>query len=198
MSVAQLVLVSIFLRVPAGVLVNRVAAVVDAQVVTQAELFVEARVALVLREGEAAGELALDAQILASFLDYVVNQLLIAGQARRVGVPDVEAAELDLEASRFVARFATREAYRRFMSDFGISEDNLRLILLRNLRNERFVAERMRLLVRGEGLAASSPEYQQALRRWLAELRLAAEVRLIGASGELETIDARAGEPSLP
>jgi hypothetical protein len=181
-----LLLCTAALAVPSGTLIDRVVAVVDKQVVTQSELLTEARVALVLREGEQAVAAEFDAQALRAFLDYVVNQLLVAAQARRLGVADVATADVERELQHMVQRFRSPDAYRAFLRRFDISEDALRIILERRLRNDRFIADRMRLVGVGGAADPASPAYLQALRRWLDELRDAADIRLHQASGELE------------
>ena len=180
--------------VPKGaVLVDRVVAVVDKQVVTQAELMTEARVALVQREGEGAAEAALDDQALQAFVDYVVNQTLVAAQARRLGAVDVPAADVERQLQGFIGRFQSVDGYRAFLRRFDLSEDGLRNILARDLRNARFIADRMRLIAAGAGAAdPNAAPYQAALRRWLDELRDAVDVRLLGPQGELELVPKRA------
>lgn len=170
-----------------GTLVDRVVAVVDKQVVTQSELLLEARVALLLREGEVAATADLDEPALKAFLDYLVNQLLVAGQARRLGAEDVSAAETEHELRELARRFRSPDAYRAFLRRFDATEDRLRNILARNLRNGRFISDRMRLIGSAGRLEdPSSPEYRKALGRWLDELRDAADIRLLGPNDELE------------
>ena len=193
MSVVYGLLAATCLSVPAGLLVDRVAAVVDKQVITQSELLVEAHVALVLREGAVAATVDLDEVALRAFADYLVNQLLIATQARRLGTAEVAEADVDREVHGVVQRFASTTAYQAWLQRFGITPATLRHVLERNLQNQRFISDRMRLLVAGgAALDPSSPEYQQALRRWLDELRDAVDVRLCGPSGELELVPKRA------
>jgi len=172
---------------PPGTLADRVVAVVDKQVITMSELLTEARVVLVYKEGEQVAAADIDEELLRGLLDYVVNQVLVAAQARRLGAGEVSEADIDKEVQRFAHRFRSLDAYRAFLRRFDIGDEALRNIAQRNLRNDRFVAERMRLsLVADAGLDPSSPRYQQALKRWLDELRDAVELRLLGPTGELE------------
>jgi hypothetical protein len=185
--IAALVLAALTGAPVPGTLVDRVVAVVDKQVVTQSELLLEARVALLLREGEIAATADLDDQALHAFLDYLVNQLLVAGQARRLGAVEVSAGEVEHDLRELARRFRSPDAYRAFLRRFDASEDQLRNILARNRRNERFIADRMRLIGAADRLVdPSSPQYQQALRKWLDELRDAVDVRLLGPTDELE------------
>jgi hypothetical protein len=180
-----------------GTLVDRVVAVVDKQVVTQSELLLEARVALLLREGEVAATAELDDQALKAFLDYLVNQLLIAGQARRLGGVEVTAAEVEHDLRELARRFRSPDAYRAFLRRFDATEDQLRNILARTRRNERFIGDRMRLIGAADRAAdPGSPQYQQALRRWLDELRDAVDVRLLGPTNELELQPRRTPPPA--
>jgi hypothetical protein len=173
---------------PPGTLIDRVVAVVDKQVITQSELLTEARLTLVLQQGEAVGSGDLDDQILRRFLDYVVNQTLVAIQVRRLGSIHVSEGEVDRELQRVAASFRSLDAYRAFLRRFDISDEVLRNSLARRLRNERYIAERMRLKVPegGGDEGARRSRYDDALKRWLVELRASAEIRLLGPTGELE------------
>jgi hypothetical protein len=187
------------LGVPPGTLIDRVVAVVDKEVVSQSELLVEARVALAQHEGEAAAATDLDEPALKAFLEWLVSQILVSAQARRLGAAEVTAAEVERDLQALTQSFSSPDAYRAFLRRFDISEDRLRNILERDRRNERFIADRMRLLGSGErGADPSSPPYQQALRRWLEELRDAVDLRLLGPTGELELQPKRGGASAAP
>jgi len=193
MIVTSLALVA-SLAAPPGTLIDRVVAVVDKEVVTQSELLVEARVALAQREGEAAAATDLDEPALKAFLEWLVSQILVSAQARRLGAAEVTAAEVERDLQALAQSFSSPDAYRAFLRRFDVSEDRLRHILERNRRNERFIGDRMRLIGAGErGTDPSSPQYQQALRRWLEELRDAVDLRLLGPVGELELQPKRGG-----
>ena len=192
-----------------AVLLDRVVAVVDKQVITLSELYTEARIALVEREGvEAAIAIEFDSSLLAHFLDYVINQTLIARQVRRLEVGNVDEADLEKERSRFMERFPSQEAYLAFLQIYDISEQTIVAILYRNLQNGRFTSERMIARVpvtpqsghrrpnpaehSGTKLEAISIQanaragYHESLQRWLLEMRSMTEIRLLGAHGELE------------
>lgn len=181
-----------------GTLIDRVVAVVDKQVLTLSELLVEARVALVLREGEQAGSADLDEAAMRAFLDYTVNQMLVSMQARRLGGVEVASAEIEREVRRFAQRFRSPDAYRAFLRRFDIAEDTLRNLLERNLRNERYITARMRLSADGSGdWDPSTSRYQQALRRWLEDLRDTADLRIVNPTGELELQERRPPGPAV-
>jgi hypothetical protein len=167
-------------------LVDRVVAVVDKQVITHSELLTEARLALA-SEGEVVASGDLDDQIVRRFLDYTVSQTLVAMQIRRLGSIDVSETEIDREVQRFSMRFRSNDSFRAFLRRFDISEESLRNFLARRVRNDRFIAERMRLKVpEGGDESARQARYEEALKRWLSELRAGAEIRLLGPTGELE------------
>lgn len=184
--------------VPKGTLVDRVVAVVDKQAITQSELLTEARVALALQVGEAAASGDLYADFLRTFVDFLVNQSLIAQQARRMGSAEVGEADIDRELRRFIMRFRSSDAFNAFLRRFDISDEVLRNIITRTLRNDRYIADRMRLrLLDADAAAArSSTKYKEALARWITELRESAEIRLLGPSDELELL--RAGLEQAP
>ena len=104
-------------------------------------------------------------------------------------------AQIEREVQRFSQVFRTLDSYRAFLRRFDISEELLRHLLGRNLRNDHYIADRMRLRVQGEG--PGTPRYQEALQRWLAELREGADLRLLGPTGELERFMPHS-EPARP
>ncbi len=182
------VLLAAVVGVPSGTLVDQVIAVVDKEVVTQSELLIEARIALAEREGEdvASGPLAED--FLQSFRDYLINQRLIAEQARRLGGADVAEEDVNAAMATLQRRFRSNASYQAFLRRFGIAPAGLRTTLRRSLRNERYMRERLRLRLMGQGSAAETEavRYDRALRTWIDELRAGAEIRLLGPDGELE------------
>lgn len=174
----------------AGVLVDRVAAVVDKDVITHAELVMEARVALALRRGDAVFEAELTDDFLGAFRDYLITQLLIAAQARRFGAPEVAEAEVDRALRTLVARFRSESSYQAFLRRYGVSDSTLREILRRDLRSARYIDLRVRARLSSEQDAAARARYEDALMRWVAELRAGADVRLPGPTGVLERQEA--------
>lgn len=168
-----------------GTLVDRVIAAVDREVVTETELVLEARIALARRGAVRSAVEPIDERFLVGFRDFVVNQLLISTQARRLGADSVADVEVDAELERFADNFASRTAYGAFLRRFDISEDRLRTSILRDLRNGAFVSRRMKIRLQGSNAEPSSSAYQEALRLWLKDLRSAAEIRLLGEDGRL-------------
>lgn len=175
---------------PKGTLIDRVVAVVDKQVITQSELLTEARITLAFQLGEGAASGDLDQDFLDTFVDYLVNQNLIAQQARRLGSGEVSEADIEREHKRLVTRFRSGDAFKAFLRRYDISDEVLQNTISRTLRNDRYINDRMRLrlLETDTVTAKASAKYKQALTRWLAELRAAAEIRLLGPSGDLELL----------
>ncbi|MBI5511705.1 MAG: SurA N-terminal domain-containing protein [Deltaproteobacteria bacterium] len=173
---------------PPGTVVDRVVAVVDKEVITYGELLCEARVAFVLRADARAASETFSAELLRSFLEYLVDQVVIAAQARRVGGLDVKSDEVEREVDRFQGRFSSSDAYRAFMRRFDISDTVLRDILRRDLKNERYIDERRRAwrATADDAQASADPEQRAALARWVKELRGGVELRLWSLDGELE------------
>ena len=165
--------------------IDRVIAVVDQDVITETELVLEARLALALRGAVDAASKKIEERFLTTFLDYLVNQLLISSQARRLGIVEVSDDELAEALDRFVDRFGSTAAFEDFLQRFGISEERLNASLLRDLRNGRYVTRRMKVRLMGRELEPTAKEYHDALDRWLEELRDSAEIRLLGPDGRL-------------
>lgn len=173
-----------------SVVIDRIVATVDKEVITESELFVEARVALVAREGRrglVVADAPLDEDLLAMTRDYLVNQLLIGNHLRRLGSVEVSSIEVERELARFVRVFPSNDAYEAFKRKYSISEPLIRDILRRDLWHERYIDQRMRGWGAGDANDPDSAERaKKAFERWLADLRRGAEVRLLGPTGELE------------
>ncbi|MEM6734249.1 MAG: hypothetical protein AAF658_21980, partial [Myxococcota bacterium] len=120
-----------------GTRIDRVIAVVDQEVVTEAELVLEARLALARRGAVKSAAKPIDPRFLEGFLDYLVNQLLISSQARRLGSVSVSDDEVQQELDRFSDKFPSRSDFDGFLTQFDISEERVRGVLLRDLRNGR-------------------------------------------------------------
>lgn len=175
-----------------GNLVDWIVAVVDKEVVTRTELVAEARIALAYRGGETSEEAALDDEFLRDFRDYLINQILIADQARRLGAAEVSEEEVGAELERFASGFRSVSAYEAFLRRYDIALETLRAVLRRDLRNARFIDQRMRArLLAAENDPDRDAQYVKALNRWLDELHDTAEIRMPGKHGELEVQDAR-------
>lgn len=174
---------------PPGTLVDRVIAVIDKEVITHSELIKEARVSLVQQAGERVATVALDPELLARFLDEIlISQVLVAAQARRLGSVEISEDEVDEEIERFAQKFRTRASHAAFLRRYDISDAALRNILRRDLRNGRYLEQRMRAwrVRAGPNAEGGGEANEEALKKYLEELRAAADLRMLSPSGELE------------
>jgi hypothetical protein len=171
-----------------GSRIDSVVAVVDKDVITESELLTEARIALAWREGERAATAELSDELLEALRDYLIDQTLVASQARRLGAEDVPEEAIDQRAWQFTQRFSSQNAYRAFLRRFGITEAAVRDILARDLRNDRYIAQRMRTRLLGGASREGTPaaRYDAAVKQWLQELRQSVELRRVGPDHELE------------
>ena len=184
-------LCALLVGAPQGSLVDWIVVVVDKEAVTRSELITEARIALAYRGGETSETAALDDDFLNGFRDYLINQIVVATQARRLGAAEVAEDDVNVEVDRFASGFRSPAAYEQFLRRFDIPADTLRDVLRRDLRNARFIDQRMRArTLASENDPNRDAQYMKALERWLAELRAAADIRLPGKNGELEAQDA--------
>ena len=170
-------------------LVDRVIAVVDKEVLTQSELLIEARIALVRQKGTHALA-ALDGEVnpvlLISFRDLVVNQILISHQIRRLGTVDIPEEQIERALAEFGRVFTSAAAYEAFKRKYGIPEGVIRDILRRDMRNDAYVAQRMRSWLSTTVGVTQRERYDRALAAYLEEVRRSVEIRLLGPQGELE------------
>lgn len=179
---------------PAGFLLDRVVAVVDTQTVTQAELAVEARLALARRAQvpEQAGRVALAAPVLHDVLSYLIGQMLVAREARRVGAEEAGEAEVEGAYAAFAARFADAATLEAWLEAVGTSPAAVRDVLRREQTVERYLGQRLRTRLAGLGGrgadagASRAAELRAFLPGYLAELRQTVEVRRLTADGALE------------
>lgn len=183
----------------AGYVADKIVAVVDTQTVTQSELAAEARLAVVRRSADKvrAASVALDGAFLHDFLDYLIGQMLVAREARRVGIDDVPASEVEQAFRALVAGFPTEADYEVFVANLGATPSFIREVLRRDRQNERYLQQRLRTRLAGLGVAPDAEgdgrgaaRRAEALRTflpaYLAELRQSVEVRRLGPSGALE------------
>jgi hypothetical protein len=198
----------------AGRVVERVVAVVrnpaDAppRPITLTKLTEEARIALVGRGAVAAAFDPLDREALRAALDWLVDQMLVADEAARLRVDEVERDALLAELRRFRGRFGSRAEYDRFLAEAEIAEEDLVVALERGLRVQRYLESRVGRWARvseeevdryiqERGADRESEAARDAVRahlveqrvtsqvkQLLADLRARAEVRVLPAPGE--------------
>jgi len=160
--------------------------------ITLTRLEEEARVALVSRGGTSAAFGPLDGAALNAALEWLIDQTLVAEEADRLLVAEVERDEAEQELRRFRSRFESPEDYARFLAENDLAEDELLVMLARSLRVQRFVERRVGQAVkvtegeiddylRARGIEAGPSAARDAVRAHLGERRLAGEVKKIVA-----------------
>lgn len=169
---------------PKGTQIDRVILVVDKEVVTYSELLVETRISLLLQQGEQSATADLTYEIVNAFRELLINQMLIATQARRVGTFDVSEEDVEVELDAFARRFRSPDAYLAFLRRFDISDVTLKNILRRNLRNERYIQQRWRTRQKRDTDSSDQGDLQKHLAEWLVDLRQSVEIRYVGNSKE--------------
>lgn len=171
--------------------------------IMQTRLIQEARVALVGQGAVDAAAAPLDAAALRAALRWLVDQLLVADEAARLQVDDVAREDAQAAVRRFRERFPGEAAYRRFLAEADLGEEDLEVVLARDLKVQRYLESRVgrasrvsdeelgRFLAEQGGALTSagavesvrarlSAEKAQALvRQLLADLRARADVRVL-------------------
>jgi hypothetical protein len=161
-------------------LIDGVVAVIGKQVVTLGQLRKDARVALANHGEVAAAFQPLDNQALASALDYLINQELVAGEARRLEVFEVSQAEVDAEQRSLEHRFHWPETLNAFLTRFAISEPELQAMLRRGLRARRYIDHRLRLQLQPDaGKVIAGPTLEELVTSLVSELRARSSVRIL-------------------
>jgi hypothetical protein len=175
-----------------------------ARVVTLTKLVEEARVALVSRGATDAAWQPLDAEALRAALDWLLDQTLVADEAARLRLDELDRDELVAEVRRFRGRFAAPPDYQRFLRVAELSEEELTVTLARSMRVQRYLESRVGrgahvsddevdryLTDRGARLEAAGA--REAVRAHLVEEKAATEVKdLVGelrARAEIRILD---------
>lgn len=170
----------------------------------------EARVALVGQGALEAAAAPLDEAALRAALRWLVDQLLVADEAARLQVDEVAREEVLGATRRFRERFPGEAAYRRFLASAELSEEDLQVVLARDLRVQRYLDSRVGrasrvgdeevarfLAAQGATLEAagaveavrarlSADKAQAQVRQLLADLRARADVRVLAPGLALE------------
>jgi hypothetical protein len=199
---------------PGGRVVDEIVAVVrnpasaPPRVVTYTKLVEEARIALVSRGATAAATGPLDRAALRAALEWLLDQMLVADEAAKLRLDEVDREALAAEVRRFRGRFPGAAAYDRFLADTELSEEELAATLARMLRVERYVQSRVgraarvgddeaeRWLAERGAPGAGAPAREAArsqladdrtkaqVREILSELRSRADIRIVGQLAE--------------
>jgi len=170
--------------------------------ITLTKLTEEARVALVGRGAVEAAFRPLDVAALRAALEWLVSQMLVADEAARLRVDEVDRDEVRAALRQFQARFSDPAAYRRFLDGSDLAEDELAATLARTLRVNRYLATRVgraarasdqevERFIRDQGREATpatrvavrsyldEQKWQGRVKELLAELRSRADVRVL-------------------
>jgi hypothetical protein len=180
------------------------------RVITLTRLMEEARVALVSRGATEAASGPLDRAALRAALDWLVDQMLVADEAAKLRLDEVDREAVLAELRRFQGQFPSYARYERFLEQGELSEDELSATLARMIRVERYVQSRVgrsarvgedevdrwlreRGAVEASGPARGAARAQLAedrarsqVKELLTELRSRADVRIVGQLGQRE------------
>jgi hypothetical protein len=195
---------------PAGRVVEAVVAIVRAgptgtpEVITRTRVEAEARIALVLRGAVAAAFQPLDEGALRAGLAWLLDEWLVAAEAGRLRLQEIDGGVVDGELRRFRAAFGATDEYARFLSTVEVTEDEVREVLARSLRARRFLAARIGpgatvsedevdAYLGARGLSAGTGAARDAVREQLAvegaRARVAALVVELRSRAELRILD---------
>ena len=198
----------------AGRVVEEIVAVVrnppsaPPRVVTLTKLAEEARIVLVSRGATEAATAPLDRAALRAALEWLLDQILVADEAAKLRLDEVERDAVVAEVRRFRTRFSGPAAYERFLARNELSEEELAATLARTLKVERYVQSRVGRSARAgddevdrwlreRGAAGAGAAVREAARAQVAEergrsqvrellsdLRSRADIRVIGELGQ--------------
>lgn len=113
------------------------------EVITRTRVAGEARVALVLRGAPAAAHQPLDEAALRAGLAWLLDEWLVAGEAARLRLHEVDPAAVDAEVRRFREAVGGPDDWARYLRASELTEDELRGVLARTLRARRFLEARI-------------------------------------------------------
>jgi hypothetical protein len=180
------------------------------RLVTLTRLAEEARIALVARGATEAATRPLDAAALRAALEWHVDELLVADEAARLAVDEVDRGLVQAELRRFAARFPTPQAYADFLAAWELTEEEVAATLARGIRVQRYVESRVGREVRvaddevdawlrARGVSAAPGPAREGARAKLAEERARAHVKELlaelRARADVRILDPLRGEP---
>ncbi len=179
-----------------------------ARIVTRTKLVEEARIALVARGAVEAAFRPLDVEALRAALGWLLDETLVADEAARLRVGEVDRGTLATEVRRFQRRFAGPAEYERFLAASELSEEELSAVLARSLRAQRYLESRVgggarvgddevEAWIRARGAAPpASQAAREVVRAQLAEDRARAQAREVVADLRARA-DVRILDPEL-
>jgi hypothetical protein len=185
--------------------IDRVVAVIDGRTLTQSELELEARVALIQRGGSAAATAPLTTSDLRAALEYSVGQRLANDEADKLQEFTLDQAELHQVMESFKERMGGDVPFQRFLAGQEADASQIEAVLAREKRAEKFWDNKVRLRARTseadvrqyydehedlhghkyEDVRAqirdqlTEERYRGLIRQELAQARRSADVRLI-------------------
>ena len=179
---------------PEGAVVEKVVAVIRnpagsaPRIVTLTRLVEEARIALVGRGALEAASRPIDGPALRATLEWLVDETLVADEAARLRLDELDSGTLAAEVRRFAARFPSEAEYRRFLEATDLAEEELAASLARGLRVRRYLESRVGRVIRvsdadldralaERGVASPSPAVREAVRGDLVAARARAQAR---------------------
>jgi hypothetical protein len=180
------------------------------RLVTLTRLVEEARIALVARGATEAAAGPLDAAALRAALEWHLDEVLVADEAARLAVDDVDRAAVQAEVRRFAARFRTPAAYQAFLAASELTEEEVASTLARGLRVQRYVESRVGRAVRvaddevdrwlrARGVEPTPGAAREGARAQLEEERARAHVKELlaelRARADVRILDPLRGEP---
>jgi hypothetical protein len=159
-----------------------------ARVVTLTKLEEEARVALVSRGATDAAWRPLDVEALRAALGWLLDQTLVADEAARLRLDELDREAIEAELRRFRARFATPAEFQRFLRVAELTQEELTVTLARSLRVQRYLESRVgrgarvddaevETYLRERGASLEATGAREAVRAHLAEEKVAADVK---------------------
>jgi hypothetical protein len=179
-------------------LVDEVVAVVDAHSITLSELSAETRIHLVEQQGAQLAQAAPDRPLLAASLRRLIEERVVLAEVDRLRLFDLDRPEVDGALARFRSRFATAEAYDRFLAQIEMTGDEVASVLSRELRVARYLDNRLKLTAQlresevAEAMRTypgadreeirrklAREKYERLLEGLLADLRRRADVRIV-------------------
>ncbi len=127
------------------VVIDRVVAVVNGQVITLSELEFEARVALIQAGGLAAATAPLDDDALRNALDLSIAQRLELAEADRLEAFPLDEKEVDAALAAFRDRFPNPVAFEDFLARHEADLTRLAQLIVRGLRAAQFLESKVKL-----------------------------------------------------
>ncbi len=126
---------------------------------TLTKLVEESRIALVSRGAVEAAFQPLDAAALRAGLAWLVDETLVADEAARLQVHEVDREVVAAAVRGFQERFPDAASYRRFLSVTELGEEDVAAALARSIRVERYLETRV-----GPGARVGEEEVERHVR----------------------------------